>query len=168
MITSSRIFHTCDYVSAGRLDEIWDELRVFHREKSCHLRLGRSKNRYPELFQSWVFARKVVSPGAIPRLLAHRWLTYEASKALSPDGNYFVGLALDEKTNSIKRRPHSALVRTIRDSLVVMTRKYSTSDSCSEMNAKRLTPPNPPLPLEELIHPDLPCTGRASGGATCP
>ncbi len=82
-------------------EEIWDEINDvdFTGKKVAIYGLG-DQIGYPEWFQDAMgyLHSKVISHGAIP---CGYWpidgYTYEASKALSPDGNYFVGLPLDDE-----------------------------------------------------------------------
>lgn len=82
-------------------EEIWDELDTldFSGKKVAIYGLG-DQIGYPEWFLDAMgyLHSKLVHRGAIPCGYWPRGgYEFEASKALTPDGNYFVGLALDDE-----------------------------------------------------------------------
>ena len=87
-------------------DDIWDDINDldFTRKKVAIYGLGDQVG-YPEWFQDAMgyLHSKVVARGAIP---CGYWpinnYVYEASKALTPEGTHFVGLALDEENEFSK------------------------------------------------------------------
>lgn len=94
-------------------EEIWEEISEvdFTDKKVALYGLGDQVG-YPEWFQDAMgyLHSKVLARGAIP---CGYWpiagYTYEASKALTPDGNYFVGLALDEENDANKSAERIAM-----------------------------------------------------------
>src|SRR5690554_5166710 len=82
-------------------EEIWDELDDvdFTGKKVALYGLGDQVG-YPEWFLDAMgyLHSKIVARGAIPcGYWPRAGYEFEESKALTPDGNYFVGLALDEE-----------------------------------------------------------------------
>lgn len=82
-------------------EEIWDELDALdlHGKKIAIYGLGDQVG-YPEWFLDAMgyLHSKLVHRGATPcGYWPREGYEFEASKALTPDGNYFVGLALDEE-----------------------------------------------------------------------
>lgn len=87
-------------------EEIWDEINEvdFTGKKVALFGLG-DQIGYPEWFLDAMgyLHSKLITRGAIP---CGYWpvdgFTFEASKALTPDGKFFVGLALDEENEFAK------------------------------------------------------------------
>lgn len=87
-------------------EEIWDEINEvdFAGKKVAIFGLG-DQIGYPEWFLDAMgyLHSKLIARGAIP---CGYWpidgFTFEASKALTPDGKFFVGLALDEENEFAK------------------------------------------------------------------
>lgn len=94
-------------------EEIWDDINDvdFTGKKVALYGLG-DQIGYPEWFLDAMgyLHSKVIARGAIP---CGYWpidgYTYEASKALTPDGTHFVGLALDEETEFDKSAERIAI-----------------------------------------------------------
>jgi flavodoxin II len=95
-----------ELVDFFNINEIWDDINEvdFTGKKVALYGLG-DQIGYPEWFLDAMgyLHSKVVARGAIPcGYWPNEGYTYEESKALTPDGTHFVGLALDEENEFAK------------------------------------------------------------------